>query len=159
MWNVSRSNSSISLCGKSTDITWNDKAFFVLIYSFMIYQSSKFPFSRVSLIKSVLCESDEIRLSPSHQRKRETMRFSPVNNEKNRVRHPVKTQPVHEIDIAVFQIKFNITNFRNNIRCIFVCSSLKVCNFFDSWYIIKIGSLRVHVSTLYDQSKNLNMFH
>ena len=87
------------------------------------------------------------------------MPFSPVNNEKNRVRHHVKTQPLHEIDIAVFQIKFNITNFRNNIRCIFVCSSLKVCHFFDSWYIIKIGSLRVHVSTLYDQSKNLNMCH
>ena len=34
----------------------------MLIYSFIIYQSSKFPFSRVSLIKGVLCESDEIRL-------------------------------------------------------------------------------------------------
>ena len=43
---------------------------------------SKFPFSCVSLVESVSRESDEIRLSPSHQRERETTRYSPVNNEK-----------------------------------------------------------------------------
>ena len=47
------------------------------------------PFSCVSLVESVSRESDEIRLFPSHQRERETTRYSPVNNEKNRMRHHV----------------------------------------------------------------------
>ena len=54
----------------------------------------------------VTCESDEIRLSPSHQRERETTRYSPVNNEKNPKRHHVQTRPLDRIDIVVFQIKF-----------------------------------------------------
>ena len=48
----------------------------------IIYQSSKFSFSCVSLVESVSREIDEIRLSPSHQRARETMHYSPVNNKK-----------------------------------------------------------------------------
>ena len=49
---------------------------------FIIYQSSKFSFLCVSLVESVSREIDEIRLSPSHQRPRETMHYSPVNNKK-----------------------------------------------------------------------------
>ena len=74
----------------------------------IIYQSSKLSFSCVLLAESVSREIDEIKLSPSHQRERqsrtqaltfarvsegkslgtrlrerETMHYSPVNNEKN----------------------------------------------------------------------------
>ena len=52
------------------------------ITHFIIYQSSKFSFSFVSLVESVSREIDEIRLSPSHQRAREIMHYSPVNNKK-----------------------------------------------------------------------------
>ena len=48
----------------------------------IIYQLSKFSFSFVSLVESVSREIDEIRLSPSHQRAREIMHYSPVNNKK-----------------------------------------------------------------------------
>ena len=48
----------------------------------MIYQSSKFSFSCVSLVESVLGEIDEIRLSPLHQHMREIMHYSPVNDRK-----------------------------------------------------------------------------
>ena len=68
----------------------------------------------ISLIESVSRESDEIRLSPSHQREWETTRYSLVS-EKNHVRHHVKTRPLNRIDIVVFQIKFNVINFRNKI--------------------------------------------
>ena len=60
----------------------------------IIYQSSKFSFSCVSLVESLSREIDEIKLSPSHQRERETMHYSPVNNEKNHVRHHVNTRPL-----------------------------------------------------------------
>ena len=48
----------------------------------IIYQSSKFSYSCVSLVENLSREIDEIKLSPSHQRERETMHYSPVNNEK-----------------------------------------------------------------------------
>ena len=48
----------------------------------IIYQLSKLSFSCVLLVESVSREIDEIKLSPSHQRERETMHYSPVNNEK-----------------------------------------------------------------------------
>ena len=53
-----------------------------IITDFIIYQSSKFSFSSVSLVESLLREIVEIRLSPSHQRTREIMQYSPVNNKK-----------------------------------------------------------------------------
>ena len=53
-----------------------------LKHMILIYQSSKFSFSCVSLVQSVSREIDEIKLSPSHQRERETTHYSPVNNEK-----------------------------------------------------------------------------
>ena len=59
-----------------------------------------FSISCVSLVESVSRESVEIRLSPSYQRERETMRYSPVNNEKNHMRHHVKTRPLDRIDIV-----------------------------------------------------------
>ena len=43
---------------------------------------SKLSFPCVLLVESVSREIDEIKLSPSHQRERETMHYSPVNNEK-----------------------------------------------------------------------------
>ena len=43
---------------------------------------TKFSVSCVSLVKSVSCEFDEIRLSPSHQCEGEIMHNSRVNNEK-----------------------------------------------------------------------------
>ena len=52
---------------------------------FNIYQSSKLSFLCVSLVESVSREIGEIRLSPSHQRAREIMHYSPVNNQKNHV--------------------------------------------------------------------------
>ena len=47
---------------------------------FIIYQSSKFSLLCVSLVESVSRKIDEIRLSPSHQRARKTMHYSPVNH-------------------------------------------------------------------------------
>jgi hypothetical protein len=46
------------------------------------------------LVESISSESDEIRLSPSQQRERETIRCRPANNEKNHVRHHVKITPL-----------------------------------------------------------------
>ena len=43
---------------------------------------------------SISRESDEIRLSPSQQRERETIRYRPANNKKNHVRHHVKMRPL-----------------------------------------------------------------
>ena len=53
-----------------------------IIMGIIIYQSSKFSFSCVSLVESVSREIDEIRLSRSHKRAREIMQYSPVNNKK-----------------------------------------------------------------------------
>ena len=61
----------------TTDLTGDFNMLSVII----IYQSSKFSFSCVSLMESLSREIDEIKLSPSHQRERETMHYSPVNNE------------------------------------------------------------------------------
>ena len=41
-----------------------------------------FSFSYVSLVESVSREIDEIRLPPLHQRAKEIMHYSPVNNKK-----------------------------------------------------------------------------
>ena len=60
----------------------------------IIYQLSKLSFSCVSLVESLSREIDEIKLSPSHQRERETMHYSPVDNEKNHVHHHVNTRPL-----------------------------------------------------------------
>ena len=79
----------------------------------------KVSFFMCSLVESRSCESDEIRLSPSHQRERETTRYSPVNNEKNHVRHDVSTRPFDRIQIVVFEIKFNVINFSNKIFHVF----------------------------------------
>ena len=49
---------------------------------YQLYQSSNLSFSRVSLVESVSRETEEIRLSPSHQRAREIMHYSSVNNKK-----------------------------------------------------------------------------
>ena len=70
--------------------------FFILVFinpisGIIIYQSSKFSFSCVSLVESVPREIDEIRLSPLHQCARETMHYSLVNNEKTHLCHQVKT--------------------------------------------------------------------
>ena len=54
----------------------------VYTYIFIICQSSKLSFPCVLLVESVSREIDEIKLSPSHQRERETMHYSPVNNGK-----------------------------------------------------------------------------
>ena len=53
-----------------------------LTITIIIYQSSKFSFSCVSLVESLTREIVKIKLSPSHQRGRETMHYSPVNNKK-----------------------------------------------------------------------------
>ena len=72
-----------------------------LVKCVIIYQSSKFSFSFVSLVESVSREIDEIRLSPSHQRAREIMHYSPVNN-KNHVRHHENTQPLDSRNPRMF---------------------------------------------------------
>ena len=52
-------------------------------HAILLYTNpSKFSFSCVLLVESVSREIDEIRLSPSHQRAREIMHHSPVNNKK-----------------------------------------------------------------------------
>ena len=42
-------------------------------------------------------ESEEIRLFPSQQRERETIRYLPGNNEKNHVRHHVEMRPLDDL--------------------------------------------------------------
>ena len=98
----------------------------------IIYQYSKFPFSCVSLVESVSRESDEIRLFPSHQREREATRYSQVNNEKNHMRHHVKTRPLDRIDIVVLQ-KLNLTSLILEIEYLmyFRMWFALVCHFFD----------------------------
>ena len=45
-------------------------------------QNYHIPMVIVLLVENVSREIDEIKLSPSHQHERETMHYSPVNNEK-----------------------------------------------------------------------------
>ena len=52
------------------------------VYYIIMYQSSKFFFSCVSLVESLSREIVEIRLSPLHQCARWIMHYSPVNNKK-----------------------------------------------------------------------------
>jgi hypothetical protein len=70
----------------------------------IIYQKANSHFSSVLLVESISSESDEIRLSPSQQRERETIRCRPANNEKNHVRHHVKITPL--------DMPSNLLNFR-----------------------------------------------
>ena len=86
------------------------------------------------MVESVSCESDEIRLSLSHKRERETMRYSQMNNKKNHMPNNVKTQPLDRIDIVALQIESKVINFRYRIFNVF---SYIVCHFFDFWCIIK----------------------
>ena len=72
----------------------------------IIYQSPKFSFSCVSLDETVSRETRETRLSPSHLRERETMRYSRVNNGKKS-----RARPLDRIGIVVFQIKFKVIIF------------------------------------------------
>ena len=76
--------SSISRDRLSTNETHEKENFddWYIIKLIIIYQSSKLSFPCVLLVESVSREIDEIKLSPSHQRERETMHYSPVNNEK-----------------------------------------------------------------------------
>ena len=48
----------------------------------LYYYISKSLFSCVLLVESISRESDEIRLSPSQQSERETIRYRPANNKK-----------------------------------------------------------------------------
>ena len=99
---------------------------------FIMYQSSiKFSFSCVSLVESVSREIDEIKLSPSHQRERETMHYSPVNNEKNHVRHHVNTPPLDSRKLRML--------FRKLIKYFkYLCTKFALFfRWLDSWYIIK----------------------
>ena len=57
-----------------TDIIFTHNDLYQCYVTINIIYQSKFPFSCLSLVESVSRESDEIRLSPSHQRKRETTR-------------------------------------------------------------------------------------
>ena len=74
----------------------------MVISCYIIYQSSKLSFPCVLLVESVSREIDEIKLSPSHQRERETMHYSPVNNEKNHVRYHVNTRPLDRRKLRMF---------------------------------------------------------
>ena len=56
---------------------------------------------------------------PRISARRETTRYSPGNNKKNHLRHHLKMRPLDRIDMVVFQIKFNIINFRNKIFHVF----------------------------------------
>ena len=101
-----------------------------MITVFIIYQSSKFSFSCVLLVESVSREIDEIRLSPLHQRARETMHYSPVNNKKimctitgTRDLWTAENRNVFKKLIKYFMY------FRMKFALFF--------RFFDSWYIIK----------------------
>ena len=95
----------------------------------ILYQSSKLSFSCVLLVESVSREIDEIKLSPSHQRERETMHYSPVNNEKNHVRHhgtrdlwtAENCECFFELKLDVFyRIKFTVFYKINKIFQIFL---------------------------------------
>ena len=55
-------------------------------------------------MESVSREIDEIKLSPSHQRERGTMHYSPVNNEKNHVRHHMNMRPLDNRKLRMFCI-------------------------------------------------------
>ena len=99
------------------------------VYNFIIYQSSKFSFACVSLVENLSREIDENKLSPSHQRERETMHYSPVNNKKNHVRHHVNTRPLDRRKLRMFfelkldlfyRIKFTVFYKINKIFRIFL---------------------------------------
>ena len=103
---------------------------------FIIYQSLKFSFSCVSLVESLSREIVKIRMSPSHQRARETMHYSPVNNKKNHVHNHENTRP---LDSRNPRRNLTLTFFRKLIEY-FTYFRMKFAlffRFFDSWYIIK----------------------
>ena len=121
-------------------------AFKQLIYV-IIYQSSKLSFSCVLLVESVSREIDEIKLSPSHQRERETMHYSPVNNEK-KSRAPsrehatfgqTKTANVFLNSNCIYFTALNLPFFTKLIKYFeyFYIKFALSFRFFDSWYIMK----------------------
>ena len=114
---------------------------------FIIYQSSKLSFPCVLLVESVSREIDEIKLSPSHQRERETMHYSPVNNEK-KSRAPSREHatfgPPKAANVFLNSNKINFTalNLPFSTKLIkyfkYFCIKFALSfRFFDSWYIIK----------------------
>ena len=94
-------------------------------YTIIIYQLSKFSFLYVSLVESLSREIVEIRLSPSHQRTRETMHYSLVNNKKITCAitrtHDLWTAETHEcfVNDIVYRIKFNVFYKINKIFRVF----------------------------------------
>ena len=109
----------------------------------IIYQSSKFSFSCVLLVESVARKIDENRLSPSHQRARETMHYSPVNNKKITCAitgtRDLWTAENRECFVNDIVYSINLTFFRKLIKY-FMYFRMKFAlffRFFDSWYIIK----------------------
>ena len=75
--------------------------------------------SCVSLVESVSREIDEIRLSLSHQRTKETMRYSPVNNKK-KSRAPVSgPQNLLFPSVSVNKCYRLIGLFQNFVSCKF----------------------------------------
>ena len=130
-----------------------DKKFFIstqvlyVIKCIIIYQSSKLSFPCVLLVESVSREIDEIKLSPSHQRERETMHYSPVNNEK-KSRAPSREHatfgPPKAANVFLNSNKINFTalNLPFSTKLIkyfkYFCIKFALSfRFFDSWYIIK----------------------
>ena len=113
----------------------------------IIYQSSKLSFSCVLLVESVSREIDEIKLSPSHQRERETMHYSPVNNEKKSRAPPreqatfgqTKTANVFLNSNYIYFTALNLpffTKLTKYFEYFYIKFALSF-RFFDSWYIIK----------------------
>ena len=102
---------------------------------FIIYQSSKFSFSCVSLVESVSREIDEIRLSPSHQRAREIMLYSPVNNKKITCAITAENHECFVNDI-LYRIRFKV----------FCVSTVDVSLGFASGNIDSLGSTKHTVS-------------
>ena len=93
-------------------------------------------------MESLSREIVEIRLSPSHQRARKTMHYSPVNNRKitcaitrTRGLWTAETRECFVNDI-VYRIKFNVFSKINKIFHVFSYEAL-FFRFFDSWCIIK----------------------
>ena len=110
-----------------------------LSFLFITYQSSKFSFSCVSLVESVSREIDEIRLSPSHQRAREIMHYSPLNNKKITCANHRNLWTAENRECFVNDILHRIKFFRKLIKYFmyFRTKFALFFRFFDSWYIIK----------------------
>ena len=108
----------------------------------IIYQSSKLSFLCVSLVESVSREIGKIRLSPSHQRAREIMHYSPVNNKKSRApsrEHATFGQP-KTANVLWITLCTEFNGFFRKLIKYFMYFRVKFAlyfRFFDSRYIIK----------------------